>query len=63
MCQCHYPSCKANGTKTWALVDLCEEHHEAIERETRHYYAKRLGYQGRLHYMGIMQLIPWSRKE
>lgn len=63
MGDCQYPDCKAAATETWALVPLCEHHREAVRAETAQYYNRRITYHMRHFYMGIMPLIPWSRKE
>ncbi|CAH1058801.1 hypothetical protein [Paenibacillus pseudetheri] len=60
---CKMPHCKEAGTHTWALVPVCVEHRRAIKLETKQYYLRNISYQMRTNYMGIMPLIPWSRKE
>jgi hypothetical protein len=63
--KCKYPECNNNAAKTWALVDLCGEHHDIIKVETDRYYSgKTLSvkrYEQRPHYYEIARLIPWSR--
>ncbi|MGE7614738.1 hypothetical protein [Paenibacillus sp. NPDC101420] len=60
---CKMPDCKEAGTLTWALVPICAAHSLEIRQETAKYYARRIGYQEREKYMGIIPLIPWSRRE
>lgn len=60
---CKCPNCHSAATHTWALVPLCQEHFEAMKRETELYYKKRIAYAARLTYISIIHLIPWSRKE
>ncbi|MBD0381225.1 hypothetical protein [Paenibacillus sedimenti] len=56
--RCRYPGCKANASKTWALVNICEEHHEAIYWETAKYYAESgITYKEREHYLKITHMI------
>lgn len=61
--ECQYPGCNQAAAQSWALVPLCAEHQEAIRAETVKYYSRRITYHGRQYYMGIMPMIPWSRKE
>ncbi|OKP97741.1 hypothetical protein [Paenibacillus sp. P46E] len=64
MGDCRYPDCKAAALQTWALVPLCAEHRELIREETERYYnQQKMPYHDRKHFMQIMPLIPWSRKE
>ncbi|MNI91177.1 hypothetical protein D3C73_1488000 [compost metagenome] len=63
MGDCMYPDCKAVATETWALVPVCQDHHGEIEKETKHYYQKRIAYDARIAYKRIIPLIPWARKE
>lgn len=71
--RCNYPECKNEPSKTWALVPLCELHHETIRLETGYlggpgYYGKKY-FNGipinsdvdRTHYNQISHLIPWSK--
>lgn len=61
LCKC--PDCESEATQTWALVPLCQDHFEAVKKETDLYYRKISAYSARLTYMSIVHLIPWSRKE
>jgi hypothetical protein len=65
--KCQFPGCRKKARKTWALVNLCCEHHEAINQETLQYYGQKAGafhisYDERNYYMSIVHLIPWRRK-
>jgi hypothetical protein len=66
--RCNYPGCKYDASKTFALVDLCEAHEDAIRSETLKYYKKGKAsrssseyLQQRITYAKIMHLIPWAR--
>lgn len=62
--RCKLPDCKVTATKTWALVPICEGHHETIEAETDKYYLARSNkpeHMVRPYYMQISHLIPWSK--
>jgi hypothetical protein len=54
---CNYPECKAIAKKTWALLPLCYGHHDTIRLETLKYYANRMPYDSRQHYLQIARLI------
>jgi hypothetical protein len=63
--KCKYPGCMARGKETWALVPLCDGHHEAIRWETIKFYeGERVktddGY--RPEYKKIAHLTPWRKK-
>ncbi|CAM3879009.1 hypothetical protein COLU111180_12170 [Cohnella lubricantis] len=60
---CKYPGCPKRARKTWALVPLCDDHHEVIRAETQRYYNGSVNakYNLRLEYLKIAKLIPWSR--
>lgn len=64
--KCKYPSCKANSEKQWATVDLCESHYTMIKEETVQYYTGKghhhLTYEERIHYISILQYIPFASK-
>lgn len=62
---CTMPGCTNRAEATFALIPLCEDHHEIIRHETDRYYnnhpcaaEKYL----RPQYRKIDSLIPWSRK-
>lgn len=61
--RCKYPGCRKRGRKTWALVNLCEEHFGAIRDESRRYYNSlaSVKYSDRVEYLKIARWIPWSR--
>lgn len=59
MCKCKYLDCKNEATKAWALVDLCENHHEKIRLETNKYYKGTLSKEERSYYRQIQHLTPW----
>ncbi|MDT0163842.1 hypothetical protein [Bacillus sp. AG4(2022)] len=63
--KCRYPGCHAKAEQTWALVNLCEEHHRMIKKETTAFYKPMSStlYDYRYHYLRISHLIPWSRKD
>lgn len=54
---CKYPECKSVARKSWALVNICTEHHEEIRLETLRYYANRMPYSQRENYLKIAGLI------
>jgi len=65
---CKYPNCRKAACKTYAMVDLCEAHHEKIETETHRFYERgmRNGLQAdeitsRRYYYRIAPLIKWSK--
>ncbi|MBS4188684.1 hypothetical protein KHA94_00420 [Bacillus sp. FJAT-49705] len=62
--KCKYPGCMSNTETTWALVGLCRTHHKLIKEETTKYY-KQTGilYEYRIHYLKIVEHIPFARKE
>jgi hypothetical protein len=67
MTQCQFPGCKLKATKTWALVDLCEEHYVDVKVETQQYYGQKTGmfripYDERTYFHRISHLIPWRMK-
>jgi hypothetical protein len=57
---CKYPDCTAVGKKNWSQVSLCQEHHEAIRLETIKYYANKLPYPQRQHFLRIAHLIQFK---
>ncbi|WP_019123609.1 hypothetical protein [Brevibacillus massiliensis] len=63
--KCQYPDCRQPATKSWALVTLCESHHETIREETIMFYTRRDSNRSeverRPHYMEISELVPWSK--
>lgn len=63
MKRCKYPQCRKRSEKTWALVPLCDDHHEIIKKETADYYKSYSGfrYHHRVEYLKIAKIIPWSR--
>ncbi|GIP38592.1 hypothetical protein J31TS4_18720 [Paenibacillus sp. J31TS4] len=63
--KCRYPGCYQPSTKSWALVELCDEHQGDIRRETDKYYRSSGGVkqEGRINYLKIAELIPWSRRD
>lgn len=36
--KCQFPECSIAATKPWALLPLCDKHHELIRAETSKYY-------------------------
>lgn len=60
---CMYPECRKVAKKTWALVPLCESHHEEIRKETKRYYVgtQQMKYTDRVEFLKIAKLISWSR--
>jgi hypothetical protein len=65
--KCKYPGCGHNATKTWALVDLCEEHFVDVKVETQQYYGQKTGmfripYDERTYFHRISHLIPWRMR-
>jgi hypothetical protein len=66
MTKCQFPGCRKNANKSWALVDLCKEHHDEIKEETLQYYGQKQGtfhlsYDGRQYFSQIAHLIPWKK--
>jgi hypothetical protein len=59
--KCQYPGCPAHASKTWALVPLCDGHHEAIRWETERFYFERIKRGEREHYAKIEALTPWGK--
>lgn len=62
---CTMPGCTDRAVNTFALIPLCEHHHEIIQKETIHYYTKHQQVperDARPQYRKIDALIPWSRK-
>ncbi|SMF88061.1 hypothetical protein SAMN05661091_4090 [Paenibacillus uliginis N3/975] len=59
---CKFPKCNHAAEGTWALVDLCGEHREAISNETNLYYRKKINQHQRYLYHQISWLISWSRE-
>jgi hypothetical protein len=67
MKNCKFPICNHKAIKTWALVDLCQEHYSELKTETLQYYtisggSHRLAYTDRICFTAIAHLIPWRRK-
>jgi hypothetical protein len=61
MAKCQFPGCKKKATKTWAMVNLCKEHHEDIVEETRKFYnSTGFAYDDRVSYHKIKDLTPWG---
>lgn len=66
--QCKYPNCKIKAHGTFALVDLCEDHHALIWDETHRFWKRALAMRLqaseqsiRKEYYKIAPLIPWSK--
>lgn len=63
--KCSFPDCKVTATKLWALVPLCEGHHETIEAETDKFYHGRDGRPEKVKrplYTQIDHLVPCSKR-
>jgi putative ribosome biogenesis GTPase RsgA len=64
--KCQFPNCKHVADKTWALVDLCEDHYQDIKKETYQYYNGKRQFkiyqEDRTSYFAIAHLTPWKRK-
>lgn len=60
--RCKVPGCKNEKTTTWALVPVCSEHHQQIEREVKKHYARKITRPEQVTLGMIYHLTPWSKK-
>lgn len=61
--KCKYPGCPHTATKAWAMVPMCDGHHDAIKWETAKYYRGRIDYWDRDNYHAISDMVPWRAEK
>lgn len=53
---CRMSGCTRLATKHWQLVDVCRHHHEALQKETKKFYAYKITAPERVLYQQIQKI-------